>query len=119
MRKVMICSVVASSLTVCFSLLPFVSACADALPVTDVATVTNSLVRSYSDQRGTSNANVRVLTVDEAVASVDKVFAKAPSGNFSSDRLAEKLYAERNALFIQRHYNPAFPVMSILEDLSR
>ena len=35
------------------------------------------------------------------------------------DNLAEKLYAERNALFIQRHYNPAFPVMSILEDLSR
>ena len=34
------------------------------------------------------------------------------------DGLAEKLYAERNALFIQRHYNPAFPVMSILEDLS-
>ena len=30
-----------------------------------------------------------------------------------------KLYAERNALFIQRHYNPAFPVVSILEDLAQ
>ena len=35
-----------------------------------------------------------------------------------ADGLAERLYAERNALFIQRHYNPAFPVVSILEDLS-
>ena len=34
-----------------------------------------------------------------------------------ADRLAERLYAERNALFIQRHYNPAFPVASILEDI--
>jgi len=33
------------------------------------------------------------------------------------DKLAAKLYAERNALFIQRHYNPAFPIVSILEDL--
>ena len=35
-----------------------------------------------------------------------------------ADRLAERLYAERNALFIQRHYNPAFPVASILEDMA-
>ena len=34
------------------------------------------------------------------------------------DKLAAKLYAERNALFIQRHYNPAFPIVSILEDMS-
>ena len=33
------------------------------------------------------------------------------------DRLAERLYAERNALFLQRHYNPAFPIASILEDI--
>ena len=36
-----------------------------------------------------------------------------------ADALAERLYAERNALFIQRHYNPAFPVASILEDMTR
>ena len=34
-----------------------------------------------------------------------------------ADRLAETLYRERNALFLQRHYNPAFPVASILEDI--
>ena len=34
-----------------------------------------------------------------------------------ADRLAETLYRERNAMFLQRHYNPAFPVASILEDL--
>ena len=34
-----------------------------------------------------------------------------------ADKLAAKLYAERNALFIQRHYNPAFPIVSILEDM--
>jgi uncharacterized protein len=33
------------------------------------------------------------------------------------DGLAERLYAERNALFLQRHYNPAFPIASILEDM--
>ena len=91
MRKCVIISVIAGLL----------SACADALPVTDVATVTNYLVRSYSEQRGTSNANVRVLTVDEAVASVDKVFAKAPSGNFSSDRLARmKRLLKENLAFV-------------------
>ena len=35
-----------------------------------------------------------------------------------ADSLAERLYAERNAMFIQRHYNPAFPVASILEDMA-
>ena len=35
-----------------------------------------------------------------------------------ADSLAETLYAERNAMFLQRHYNPAFPVLSILEDMS-
>ena len=35
-----------------------------------------------------------------------------------ADRLAERLYKARNAMFIQRHYNPAFPVLSFLEDLS-
>lgn len=34
-----------------------------------------------------------------------------------ADRLAETLYRERNALFLQRHYNPAYPIASILEDL--
>lgn len=34
------------------------------------------------------------------------------------DRLAATLYAERNALFIQRHYNPAYPIVSILEEMS-
>lgn len=34
-----------------------------------------------------------------------------------ADRLAATLYAERNALFIQRHYNPAFPILSILEEM--
>ena len=35
-----------------------------------------------------------------------------------ADSLAETLYRERNALFLQRHYNPAYPVASILEDLT-
>ena len=35
-----------------------------------------------------------------------------------ADRLANTLFKERNALFIQRHYNPAFPVLSFLEDMS-
>ena len=34
-----------------------------------------------------------------------------------TDSLAETLYKERNPLFIQRHYNPMFPVMSFLEDM--
>ena len=34
-----------------------------------------------------------------------------------ADRLAETLYNERNALFLQRHYNPMFPVMSFLADM--
>ncbi len=34
-----------------------------------------------------------------------------------ADRLAERLYQTRNAMFLHRHYNPAFPVLSFLEDL--
>ena len=34
-----------------------------------------------------------------------------------TDKLADTLYKERNPLFIQRHYNPMFPVMSFLEDM--
>ena len=34
-----------------------------------------------------------------------------------ADRLADTLYQERNALFLNRYYNPAFPVVSYLEDL--
>jgi len=34
------------------------------------------------------------------------------------DKLANTLYKERNPLFIQRHYNPMFPVMSFLEDMT-
>ncbi len=34
-----------------------------------------------------------------------------------ADRLAERLFKARNPMFIQRHYNPAFPVLSFLEDL--
>ena len=34
------------------------------------------------------------------------------------DELAGRLFEEGNALFMQRHYNPAFPVLSFLEDLS-
>lgn len=34
-----------------------------------------------------------------------------------ADHLAETLFKERNALFLQRHYNPAFPIASILEDM--
>ena len=95
MRKVVIFSVVAG----------FLSACADALPVTDVATVTNYLAQSYSEQWGTSNANVRVLTVDEAVAPVDKVFAKAPTGNFSADRLERMKRLLRESLAFVYSYD--------------
>ncbi len=34
------------------------------------------------------------------------------------DDLAATLYAERNQLFIQQHYNPAYPILSILEDFA-
>ncbi len=34
-----------------------------------------------------------------------------------ADRLAATLFKERDAMFIQRHYNPAFPILSYLEDL--
>jgi len=35
------------------------------------------------------------------------------------DNVAEKLYSERNALFIHKHYNELYPVMSFVEDKSR
>ena len=34
------------------------------------------------------------------------------------DELAATLYAERNPLFIQQHYNLAYPILSILEDFA-
>jgi uncharacterized protein len=33
-----------------------------------------------------------------------------------ADRVAETLYAEGNPLFLNKHYNPAYPVLSFLED---
>jgi uncharacterized protein len=35
-----------------------------------------------------------------------------------ADELAERLFKERDPMFVQRHYNPAFPVLSFLEDLA-
>ncbi|MDQ1255580.1 MAG: uncharacterized protein QG656_172, partial [Candidatus Hydrogenedentes bacterium] len=35
-----------------------------------------------------------------------------------ADGLAEKLFKERNALFIQKHYNQMFPLISLVEDRS-
>jgi hypothetical protein len=32
-----------------------------------------------------------------------------------ADRVAETLYAEGNELFLNKHYNPASPVLSYLE----
>lgn len=57
-------------------------------PVTDVVTVSNYLAHTHSERQGTSQTNVRVLTAIEAVATVDAVFAKAPSSRFSADCLA-------------------------------
>jgi len=34
-----------------------------------------------------------------------------------ADRVGETLYAERNPHFIQKHYNPAYPVLSLMEDV--
>jgi len=33
-----------------------------------------------------------------------------------ADRVGETLYRERNPLFIQKHYNAAYPVLSLIED---
>jgi uncharacterized protein len=34
-----------------------------------------------------------------------------------ADRAAEKLFKSRNALFIHRHYNDMYPVMSLIDDM--
>lgn len=33
-----------------------------------------------------------------------------------ADRIGKTLYAERNAMLRQKHHNPAYPVLSYLED---
>lgn len=33
-----------------------------------------------------------------------------------ADRIGEKLYRQRNGLFLHKHYNSAYPVLSLLED---
>ena len=35
-----------------------------------------------------------------------------------ADRLATRLFKTRDPMFLQRHYNPAFPILSFLEDLA-
>ena len=35
------------------------------------------------------------------------------------DRMAERLYRDRNGMFIQKHYNQIFPLISLVEDLKR
>lgn len=34
------------------------------------------------------------------------------------DRLAERLYKKRSALFVQKHYNEYYPLISLAEDSS-
>ncbi|HQK92298.1 MAG TPA: radical SAM protein [Armatimonadota bacterium] len=36
-----------------------------------------------------------------------------------ADRVAERLFKKRNALFIHKHYNELYPIVSLLEDTSR
>lgn len=36
-----------------------------------------------------------------------------------ADKLAEKLFKKRNGMFIQKHYNDMFPVLSMIEDNSK
>lgn len=36
-----------------------------------------------------------------------------------ADKLAEKLYKRRNGMFIQKHYNEMFPVISLIEDRTK
>ena len=36
-----------------------------------------------------------------------------------ADRIGETLYRERNPLFLNKHYNPAYPMFSLLEDMHR
>jgi uncharacterized protein len=36
-----------------------------------------------------------------------------------ADKLAERLYKKRNGMFIQKHYNDIFPIVSLVEDLSK
>jgi len=36
-----------------------------------------------------------------------------------ADRVAEKLYKDKNALFVHKHYNELYPVMSLVEDMGR
>lgn len=36
-----------------------------------------------------------------------------------ADRVGRRLYRERDALFLHKHYNAAYPVLSMLEDVSR
>jgi hypothetical protein len=33
-----------------------------------------------------------------------------------SDRLGNLLYRRRDSRFIQKHYNPAYPLLSLMED---
>ena len=33
-----------------------------------------------------------------------------------ADRIGETLYQEQNQLFMNKHYNPAYPMLSLLED---
>ncbi|MFH1465011.1 MAG: radical SAM protein [Pseudomonadota bacterium] len=36
----------------------------------------------------------------------------------AADRVGAILYAERNAYFLRKHYNPAYPLLSLVEDLA-
>ena len=69
--------------------------------------------REQPVQRGIADAFI----IGADYVAGDRVCLILADNVFYGDGLAEKLYAERNALFIQRHYNPAFPILSILEEM--
>ena len=88
MHRKMLLHAAAGLLAAGFVVSPRDSVRADTLPVTDVVTLTNYFANAYSEIQGTSNANVRVCSIEEAVASVDNVFAKAKAEGLSENGLA-------------------------------
>ena len=72
--------------------------------------------------RGRCNCNCGCLNyqVTGSIGSVPAILCEHERILFPLvDRMAERLYRDRNGMFIQKHYNQIFPLISLVEDLKR
>ena len=68
----------------------------------------NAVIRSFFDWQTTGSID----TISPKLCATERILIPIV------DRMGESLYRRRAPLFIQKHYNPVYPLISFFEDLA-